>query len=335
MRTYQELSLDERIEIQQRLEVGDSLRAIARSLGRAPSTISRECGRVAAASYRAQAAQRHARANRRKARVPRKLSDPVRFDAVQRLLRLGWSPQQVAGILRKACPDDVRDRVSHETIYNAIYVLPRGELRTQLVACLRQGRSARKPRSRGTDRRGRILDMQSIHVRPPEVADRLIPGHWEGDLIKGAGNRSSIGTLVERTSGFVVLVKMSSASAADALQSFGDALDRIPAAVRKTLTYDQGKEMSYHTALTLRTGVAVYFADPHSPWQRGSNENTNGLLRQYLPKGTDLSEYSQDYLNQIALSLNTRPRARHEFQTPLEVYNAHLQLAETRTDVAH
>lgn len=335
MRTYQELSLNERVEIQQRLQAGDSLRAIARSLGRAPSTISRERSRMGTVSYRAQSAQRHAQANRRKARVPRKLSDPVRFDAVQRLLRLGWSPQQVAGILRKAYPDNVAHRVSHETIYNAIYVLPRGELRTQLVACLRQGRGTRKPRSRGTDRRGQIPDMQSIHVRPPEVADRLIPGHWEGDLIKGAGNRSSIGTLVERTSGFVVLVKMSSASAADALQSFGDAFNRIPVALRKTMTYDQGKEMSYHAALTLRTGVAVYFADPRSPWQRGSNENTNGLLRQYLPKGTDLSEYSQDYLDRIALSLNTRPRARHQFQTPLEVYNAHLQLAEAPTDVAH
>src|SRR5690606_25972223 len=156
--------------------------------------------------------------------------------------------------------------------------------------------------------RGQIPNLQSIHVRPPEVTDRLIPGHWEGDLIKGAGNRSSVGTLVERTSGFVVLAKMSSATAADALQAFGDALERIPPALRKTMTYDRGKEMTYHDALTLRTGVAVYFADPHSPWQRGSNENTNGLLRQYLPKGTDLSIYSQDQLNQIALSLNTRPR---------------------------
>jgi transposase, IS30 family len=336
MRTYQEVGLNERIEIQQRLESGDSLRAIARSLGRAPSTISRERSRHAGAwPYRAQVAQRRARTSRCKARVPRKLDDPVRFEAVQRLLRLGWSPQQVAGILRDACPDQVADRVSHETIYNALYVLPRGELRRQLIACLRQGRSTRKPNSRGTDRRGRIPDMQSIHVRPPEVADRLIPGHWEGDLIKGAGNRSSIGTLVERTSGFVVLVKMTSASAADALHSFGNALNRIPKSLRKTLTYDQGKEMSYHLALTLRTGVAVYFADPHSPWQRGSNENTNGLLRQYLPKGTDLSGYNQDQLNQIALSLNTRPRARHQFKSPLVVYNEHLKLAETGADIIH
>jgi IS30 family transposase len=208
---------------------------------------------------------------------------------VQALLRARWSLQQIAGILTRGFPDAAGYRVSHETIYSAIYLVLRGELRKELIACLRQGRSTRKPRTRGTDRRGKIPDMQSIHVRPPEVADRLIPGHWEGDLIKGAGNHSSVGTLVERTSGFVVLAKMSSASAADALESFDKALRGIPGALRKTLTYDQGKEMSYHAALTLRTGVQVYFADPHSPWQRGSNENTNGLLRQYLPKGTDLS----------------------------------------------
>jgi IS30 family transposase len=218
--------------------------------------------------------------------------------------------------------------VSHETIYTAIYLIPRGELRKGLVASLRHGHGTRKPRARGVDRRGRIPDMQSIHVRPPEVEDRLIPGHWEGDLIKGAGNRSSVGTLVERTSGFMVLAKMSSASGADALASFGKALESIPEALRKTLTYDQGKEMSYHAALTLRTGVQVYFADPHRPWQRGSNENTNGLLRQYMPKGTDLSVYSQDELNQISLSLNSRPRQRHGFRTPLQVYNELLALAQ-------
>ena len=336
MRTYHELDLDERVEIQRRLEAGDSLRAIGRSLMRSASTISRERQRANdAQAYRAQIAHKRARTLRHEPRVARKLSDPALFAAVQEHLRAGWSPQQIAGILAKASSDEARDRVSHETIYTAIYVQPRGELRSELIACLRQGRSTRKPRSRGTDRRGKIPDMQSIHVRPPEVADRLIPGHWEGDLIKGAGNRSSIGTLVERTSGFVVLAKMSSASAADALHSFGAALERIPVAVRKTLTYDQGKEMSYHAALTVRTGVAVYFADPHSPWQRGSNENANGLLRQYLPKGTDLSIYSQDELNQIALSLNTRPRARHDFRSPLQIYNEHLQLAEAQLGLTH
>ena len=336
MRTYQEIRLEERIEIQQRLEAGDTLRRIAQSLKRSPSTISRECERSGGvAGYCAQVADRRARRCRRKPRVARKLSDPALFEVVCEHLHAGWSPEQIAGILARAFPDDAHSRVSHETIYSAIYVLPRGELRKELIACLRQGRSTRKPRTRGTDRRGQIPNMQSIHIRPPEVADRLIPGHWEGDLIKGAGNRSSVGTLVERVSGFVVLAKMSSASAADALQSFGDALDGIPEVLRKTMTYDQGKEMTYHDALTLRTGTAVYFADPHSPWQRGSNENTNGLLRQYMPKGTDLSIYSQDELNQIALSLNTRPRKRHGFRTPLEIYNEHLRLVEADLGSMH
>ena len=337
MRTYNELRLEERVEMQQRLASGESLRAIGRSLGRAPSTISRECRRacVEGSGYTAQSAQQRSDRCRTQARVTRKLDDPALWETVQALLRARWSPEQIAGILARGFPDAASYRVSHETIYSAVYLVPRGELRKELIACLRQGRSTRKPRTRGTDRRGQIPDMQSIHVRPPEIESRLIPGHWEGDLIKGAGNRSSVGTLVERTSGFVVLAKMSSASAADALESFGKALKGIPDALRKTLTYDQGKEMSYHAALTLRTGVQVYFADPHSPWQRGSNENTNGLLRQYLPKGTDLSVYSQAELNQIALSLNTRPRKRHQFHTPLEVYNDHLRLTEASVGTIH
>ena len=331
MRSYQELSLDERTMIQLRHGQGQSMRSIGHAINRSASTVSRELRRVSgnAQGYQAQAAQRHATRCRHTPRVARKLADPARWAIVDRCLRVGWSPQQVAHTLRYLCPNDPSVHVSHETIYKAIYLIPRGELRRALVACLRQGRSTRKPRTRGEDRRGKIPDMQSIHVRPPEVQDRLIPGHWEGDLIKGAGNRSSVGTLVERTTGFVVLAKMSSARAADALENFSQALERIPASLRKTLTYDQGREMSYHTALTLRTGVEVFFADPRSPWQRGSNENTNGLLRQYLPKGTNLADYSQDQLNAIALSLNTRPRKRHGWRTPLELYNALIDLDQT------
>ena len=337
MRTYNELTLEERVEMQQRLESGESLRAVGRSLGRAASTISRECRRACGerSGYKAQAAQQRSQRCRIQPRVTRKLDDPALWETVQALLRARWSPEQIAGILARGFPDTASYRVSHETIYSAVYLVPRGELRKDLIGCLRQGRSTRKPRTRGADRRGQIPDMQSIHVRPPEIKDRLIPGHWEGDLIKGAGNRSWVGTLVERTSGFVVLAKMSSASATDALESFGKALKGIPEALRKTLTYDQGKEMSYHAALTLRTGVQVYFADPHSLWQRGSNENMNGLLRQYLPKGTDLSIYSQAELNQIALSLNTRPRKRHQFRSPLEVYNDHLRLTEASAGTIH
>lgn len=333
---YNVLTLEDRIEIQWLLAQGESVRSIARTKGRSASTISRELRRSPPGmNYCAQDAHQRAREVRKMPRHERKLSDAVLWELVQELLREGWSPEQIAGILAKAFPHDRTKQVSHETIYTAIYLVPRGELRRELIACLRQGRSQRRPRSGGQDRRGQIPNMQSIHVRPPEVEDRQIPGHWEGDLIKGARNRSSVGTLVERSSGFVLLAKMNSASAQDALESFGRALERIPEALRKTMTYDRGKEMSYHDALTLRTGVHIYFADPHAPWQRGSNENTNGLLRQYLPKGTDLSVYSQDELDAIALKLNTRPRKRHDWLTPLQVFTRQLKLAEANTGTMH
>ena len=205
---------------------------------------------------------------------------------------------------------------------------PRGELRRQLIACLRQGHGTRMPRTRGVDRRGQIPDMLSIHVRPPEIEDRVMPGHWEGDFIKGAGNQSSVGVLVERSSRLVLLAKMEDATAASALAGFAAKLNSIAEPMRHSLTYDQGKEMSRHADLREQTGVNVYFCDPHSPWQRGTCENTNGLLRQYLPKGTDLSVHSQEDLDAIADSLNNRPRATHEFNTPLAVFAAMLELAQ-------
>ena len=247
--------------------------------------------------------------------------DGVGWGAVRTLLDWKWSPQQIAATLKRVFPNEPERHVSHETIYTAIYAQPRGELRRQLVACLRQGRSTRLPRTRGTDRRGQIPDMVSIHVRPPEVDDRVMPGHWEGDFIKGAGNKSSVGVLVERTSRLVLLAKMVDATAASALAGFSAKLNSIAEPMRHSLTYDQGKELSRHKDLTARTGVAVYFCDPHSPWQRGTCENTNGLLRQYLPKGTDLSVFSQDDLDGIADSLNNRPRATHDWLTPLQVFS--------------
>jgi IS30 family transposase len=209
-------------------------------------------------------------------------------------------------------------KLSHQVVRNTLV------LDIELVACLRHHRQVRKPRSRGADRRNQIPDMQSIHIRPAEVGNRLIPGHWEGDLIKGAGNRSSVGTLVERTTRFVVLAKMNNATTVEVVESFSAVLNREPAALRLTMTYDQGREMHAHKMLTEKTGVQIYFADPHSPWQRGSNENTNGLLRQYMPKGSDLSIYSQQELDAIALSLNTRPRKTLGWRTPLEVYTEHM-----------
>jgi IS30 family transposase len=261
--------------------------------------------------------------------------DTVLFGVVEHFLREGWSPEQIAGTLKKRYPDQTEQRVSHETIYNALYVLPKGELRAELLRCLRQGRRVRRPRARGQDRRGQIQDMTPLHVRPPEVEDRLIPGHWEGDLIKGAFNRSAVGTLVERSSRLVMLARMENASAPAALAGFSRVLNGVPESMRKTLTYDQGKEMSEHKRLTEMTGVAVFFADPHSPWQRGSNENTNGLLREYLPKGTDLSGHTQDELNVIAWKLNNRPRKMHGFRTPLQVYNDMLQLAQMPDTAIH
>ena len=225
--------------------------------------------------------------------------------------------------------------MSHETIYTAIYAQPRGELRRQLIACLRRGRSTRMPRTRGDDRRGQIPDMVSIHVRPPEVQDRVMPGHWEGDFIKGAGNESAVGVLVERTSRLVLLAKMEDATAASALAGFSAKLNSIAEPLRQSLTYDQGKEMSRYADLTAQTGVKVYFCDPHSLWQRGTCENTNGLLRQYLPKGTDLSVFTQDELDAIADSMNNRPRATHAFRTPLQVFAQMLKLADQPSTRLH
>jgi IS30 family transposase len=337
MGQHKDLSLDERIAIRLEHANGKSRRAIGRLLNRAASTISRELRRLVGQfdEYRPDAAARQARQLRHKPRVPRKLSDDVRWDAVKAQVLEGWSPQQIAIRLKRENPDDSKARMVAETIYKAIYLQPRGALRQELISALRQGRSARKPRSQGKDRRSQITDMKSIHIRPAEIEKRLVPGHWEGDLIKGAGNRSSVGTLVERMSGFLVLVPMISARAEDTLESFGEALETIPKALRKTMTYDQGREMAYHAALTKRTGVAVYFADPHSPWQRGSNENTNGLLRQYLPKGTNLASFNQDELNAIALRLNTRPRVRLDGRTPLEVYTELIQLDQTPMNGMH
>lgn len=190
-----------------------------------------------------------------------------------------------------------------------------------------QSKTMRRPRSGGVDRRGQIPERVSIHVRPPEIEDRLMPGHWEGDLIKGKANASSVGTLVERTSGYLMLVKMNDATATSAMEGFSAALNGMPLAMRKSMTYDQGREMARHAEITQQTGVAIYFCDPHSPWQRGSNENINGLIRQYLPKGTDLSVHSQEELDAIALQLNMRPRKRFDFKCPIEVMDEVMQEA--------
>jgi len=334
---YRHLSCEERTLVQLSLERGCSLNSIGKSLDRSTSTISRELGHngwvipkrrprqrgrpAVAGGYRAVSAQQRAGTLASKARKPKRLFEGGElWRWVKSLLRDLHSPEQIAGILKRMNPGNSTLQVSHETIYTAIYALPRGELRKELVACLRQSRKSRRPRARGEDRRGKIPNMVSIHERPSEVDERLVPGHWEGDLIKGARNASAVGTLVERTSLFVTLARMDNASAKAAEKGFGFVLDRIDAQLRLSMTYDQGKEMARHEKLTETTGVKVYFADPHSPWQRGINENTNGLLRQYLPKGTDLSVYPQEELDMIAWKLNTRPRKSLQYRCPAEIF---------------
>lgn len=321
--SYTELSVEERATIQVGQYQGLSQREIARMLGRSPSTISRELRRNRSLNgrYVAHVAQAHTRERRKVCRPARKLVlGNERFELVLHLLRERFSPEQIAGKLRVMKINFEEAYVCRETIYKAIYAMPVGELRKELVQCLRQGKSTRRPRAGGVDRRGQIPDMVSIHLRPPEVEDRLMPGHWEGDLIKGKNNASAVGTLVERSSGYLMLVKMNDATATSAVEGFSAALNGMPLAARKSMTYDQGKEMARHAELTQKTGIAVYFADPHSPWQRGTNKNTNGLVRQFLPKGTDLSRYTQEELDKFAYLLNIRPRKRFNWLCPIEVF---------------
>jgi transposase, IS30 family len=322
---YEHLSYVDRLAIGDGRRAGLSMRAIARMLKRAPSTISRELKRMgrywqdyvpAHALFRALDRRRESRSGARKL-IP---GSPL-FEHVASALREGWSPLQITGRLRRMDDANITGTVSHETIYTALYALPRGELKRELLSALRQGRQTRRPRSRGTDRRqGFVTDDIRIAQRPEEIAGRLIPGHWEGDLIKGAANRSAVGTLVERTSRLVLLARMDALDAETTRCAFERSFENIPERLRKSLTYDRGTEMARHAKLTANTGIKVYFADPYSPWQRGSNENANGLIRQYLPKGTDLSGHSQDDLNIIAERLNNRPRKVLDFLTPNEVF---------------
>jgi IS30 family transposase len=326
---FNHLSVEERNGIQAGLNLGLSRRALARRLGRAASTVSREIGCCGGLSYDAARATQQARGRRR--RGPRKLTAGSALERqVQARLQWGWSPEQIAGRLKQMHPDDPAARVSHETIYAYIYAQPRGALRKLLIGALRQAHRARLPRSRGRDRRGRLRDMVSIHDRPLEVIGRQVAGHWEGDLLKGAGNASAVGTLVERKSRYVLLAKMDGTGAEAVLEGFTRRMRTLPAAVRKTLTYDQGREMAHHQELARRLNIRVYFADPHSPWQRPSNENANGLIRQYLPKGIDLSAVSQRRLSQIATALNTRPRKCLGFLTPEEVMSQEINQLNSR-----
>jgi transposase, IS30 family len=315
------MSFVERCHLEELLESGHGPASAARLLGRNRTTIHREITKGATGSgYRARLAQRVVEAARRRPK-PRKLQDnPALLGEVLRRLKKRHSPEQIAGRLRDDFPEDPEMWVSHETIYQAMYVQPRGELAKQVKDALRTGRTRRKPQGRKeTSDRGRLKGMVNISERPAEADDRAIPGHWEGDLIIGANGESAIGTMVERSTGFVMLLHLpGDRSAATVAEAMTAKIPDIPEVLRRSLTWDQGKEMALHTKITEATGLPIYFCDPHSPWQRGTNENTNGLLRQYFPKGTDLSLHGPGILDNVAAELNARPRKRHSWRTPAE-----------------
>ena len=335
------LTQEERVEIEVGVKTQESIRSMATRLGRAPSTIMREIDRNAFCygryrarhrfgadwhggwdpmpRYSATGAQARAQDRARRPKPGKLALNKGLRDEVQNRLKDEHSPEQIARRLRLDFPDDAEMWVSPETIYQSIYVQGRGNLRRELHTCLRTGRALRKPQRRADSRRGRIPNMVNISERPPEVEDRAVPGHWEGDLIVGAESKSAIGTLVERTTRFAMLLHLPDDHGALAVQDAIVAkMAQLPAILRKTLTWDQGCEMANHIAIAEAAQLDIYFCDPHSPWQRGTNENTNGLLRLYFAKGTDLSVFPADYLDYVATKLNRRPRKTLAWKTPAE-----------------
>lgn len=312
------LSYEERARIAARLELGQGVREIAAALERSPSTISREIARNGGrARYRSVRAEQRAQRSARRPKATKLSGRPRLLAAVEEGLEGLWSPEQISARLTQDHPDDEEMRISHETIYRSLYVQSRGELRWQLSKKLRTGRRTRRARGR-VETRGRISEMVPIAQRPPEVDERRVPGHWEGDLLVGAGGRSAIVTLVERQTRYVLLAALEDQTTLHVTDVLAERIAQLPAQLARSLTWDQGREMAAHKRFTGQTGIQVYFCDPHSPWQRGSNENTNGLLRQYLPKGTDLSVHTQDDLDEIAASLNGRPRQTLGWRNPAE-----------------
>ena len=326
-RRYTRLTDQERESISRGLAQHKSIRQLARELNRSPSTISREIRRNKGKSgYRAFSASRRAKAaasSRKRGKRKIEKQEGLLSYVMEKLQR-EWSPQEISKRLKIEYAWDMNMQVSHEAIYQYIYVLPRGELKQLLIKGLRQERKHRRPQKRGdtAETRGKIANMLSIEERPAEVAERSVPGHWEGDLILGKYKRSALGTLVERTTRYTILVPLGEhKDAASVREAYAEAFKSLPAELKKSLTYDQGKEMSEHEQFTIDTGIQVYFAHPGSPWERGTNENTNGLIRQYFPKGTDFTQVSNEQILEVQRKLNDRPRRALGYLKPDEVIN--------------
>jgi len=317
------LTLAEREEISRGVVAGHSLRSIAASIGRAPSTISREIDRNGGCrDYRASEADLAAWDRAHRPKRCKLAENRALARIVARKLRKLWSPEQIAGWLKRTYPDDENFQVSYETIYRSLFIQARGALKKELLQHLRRRRATRRSRhhTQKTDNHGRILDTVSISERPASAEDRAVPGHWEGDLISGSGN-TYIATLVERHTRYVMLAKVDSKKTETVINALIKQAHKLPQELYKSLTWDRGKEMADHKRFSLATDIDVYFCDPQCPWQRGSNENTNGLLRQYFPKGTDLSVHSQAKLNAVARQLNERPRKTLDYETPAERFD--------------
>jgi len=326
--TYRRLTHEEREEISRGLAQGEKMATIAKRLGRVTSTVSREVtNNRGQGGYRAYSASRRAQARSAARRFGKRLlatNERLRTYVLAKL-RLRWSPEEIVARLADEYPQDMTMRISHEAIYQYIYVLPRGSLKKELITALRQERKYRRKRNGrkqpSAETRGKIANMLSIEERPAEVADRTVPGHWEGDLILGKYKRTALGTLVERTTRTTILVPLKAKDAASVRRAYVRALRTLPKSLTKTLTYDQGKEMSQHQKFTIATDIKVYFAHPASPWERGTNENTNGLIRQYFPKGTDFSKVSVAEIKRVQHELNDRPRKVLGWKKPDEVFN--------------
>jgi IS30 family transposase len=316
------LSLAEREEISRGLFAGATFAVIAAGVGRAPSTVAREVaangGRL---RYRAHAADERALSLMTRPKISKLAGCPRLRAEVEARLAVRWSPQQIARSLRDDFPEDSEMWVSHETIYTSLFVQGRGSLRKELAKCLRSGRAIRRPQGSMPTNKGKLGEMVLISERPAEIEDRAVPGHWEGDLIMGSACKSAIGTLVERSTRFVMLLHLPDGHNAEQVRlELANTIGRLPVELRRSLTWDQGKEMADHVQFSIDTGVQVYFCDPRSPWQRGSNENTNGLLRQYFPKSTDLSRYTRKQLDAVAAELNGRPRQTLGWMKPSQKF---------------